>query len=72
MITPRNNMKQKLALFDFCETIIQFQTADGFIDFIRDKTNSRLMKRLELVRIFLAKIKFFGVLFNKEKIHSWE
>ena len=27
----------KVALFDFCETIANFQTADAYVDFVRTK-----------------------------------
>ncbi|MDO6743439.1 HAD-IB family hydrolase [Tenacibaculum soleae] len=52
----------KLALFDFCETLIQFQTADRFIDFVRNKERNKRMIWLEFLRKFLVKIKFFAVL----------
>lgn len=55
-------MKQRLAFFDFCETLIQFQTADRFIDFIRYKEQKKRMICLELFRKFLVELKFFAVL----------
>lgn len=39
--------KDKLAVFDFCETLIQFQTADAFINFVYEKTRSKRMRRIE-------------------------
>lgn len=35
--------KEKIALFDFCETIANFQTADAFIEYVRIKSRSRRM-----------------------------
>lgn len=34
------NKIHKLAVFDFCETIADFQTASAFVDFVRHNTNS--------------------------------
>ncbi len=42
--------ENKVALFDFCETLVNFQTADAFVDFVRSKENNKRM-------IFLEKIK---------------
>lgn len=39
--------KDKLAVFDFCETLIQFPTADAFINFVYEKTRSKRMSRIE-------------------------
>jgi hypothetical protein len=30
-----------LAIFDFCETIIKYQTADKFVDFLYNKSNTK-------------------------------
>lgn len=30
-------MKQNLVIFDFCETIANFQTADAFVEFVLTK-----------------------------------
>ena len=32
---------KKIALFDFCETIANFQTADAFVDFVRFNENKK-------------------------------
>lgn len=40
----------KVAVFDFCETLIGFQTADAFINFVYEKTGSRRMRRIEKLK----------------------
>jgi len=47
----------KIALFDFCETIANFQTADAYVDFVRERLNDTRMYRLERVQSFLRTIK---------------
>lgn len=45
--------KRKIAFFDFCETLVDFQTADAFVDFVREKTqNQRMLKLQRLTTIF--------------------
>lgn len=61
----------KLALFDFCETLIQFQTADRFIDFVRNKERKKRMIWLEFLRKFLVKFKFFAVLERLIKTNNY-
>lgn len=55
-------MAKKLALFDVCETLISFQTADAFVDYVREhadeSTMAFRMKRWEFV---LKLAKFFWV-----------
>ena len=34
-------MKNKVAFFDFCDTLVDFQTGDAFIDFIRENTKKK-------------------------------
>ena len=53
--------KRKIAFFDFCETLVNFQTADAFVDFVREKTQNPRMLRVKkwtdlLVRIKLIKL----------------
>lgn len=38
---------EKLAIFDFCETLIQFQTADAFINYVYEQTHSGRMRCIE-------------------------
>jgi len=52
----------KIALFDFCETIANFQTADAYVDFVREKLNDSRMCRLERVQCFLRTIKVIQII----------
>lgn len=67
-------MKNKrLALFDFCETLVAFQTADAFVDYCREESNYKWACFLEKIRVFLVSIFFFKVLslfFDGNKIHK--
>lgn len=36
--------KKKLAVFDFCETLVDFQTADAFVDYVRISKSSAGIK----------------------------
>lgn len=47
----------KVALFDFCETLIKFQTADAFIDYVYEKTRSKRMYRIEKARYLFHRIR---------------
>ena len=40
----------KVALFDFCETLVNFQTADAYVDFVREKLQVKRMNRLERIQ----------------------
>jgi len=58
-------LNSKIAFFDVCETLISFQTADAFVDYIRNNTDDqvvagkmqrregrlRLLKRLQVFRV---------------------
>lgn len=52
----------KVALFDFCETIANFQTADAYVDFVRERLNDSRMCRLERVQRFLRSIKVIQII----------
>ncbi len=52
----------KVALFDFCETIANFQTADAYVDFVRERLNDSRMCRLEKVQRFLRTIKVIQII----------
>lgn len=52
----------KVALFDFCETIANFQTADAYVDFVRERLQDKRMCRLERAQNFLRKLKLIQVL----------
>lgn len=48
--------RSKIALFDFCETIVDFQTADRFVDFAVHRLRPRLLKLYSYILAFLQKI----------------
>lgn len=52
----------KLALFDFCETLVNFQTADAFIDYVRNKKGNTSMRSLNGILNLLRRIKVLTVL----------
>ena len=52
----------KVALFDFCETIANFQTADAYVDFVRERMNDSRMCKLEKVQRFLRTIKVIQII----------
>lgn len=57
-------MNEKLALFDFCETLVSFQTADAFVDFVRSKTGNAWMNFLERILVYLKRLRII-VIFNR-------
>ena len=52
---------KKLALFDFCETLVTFQTAGRFVEYVRTMAGSRQMLRLEKMRLLSKKLRFTAV-----------
>jgi HAD superfamily hydrolase (TIGR01490 family) len=54
----------KLAFFDFCETLVNFQTADAFVDYVRISEGRFFMRMLEKARTVLVKTRIIPV-FNK-------
>ena len=54
--------KRKIAFFDFCETLANFQTADAFVDYVREQTQSKRMRRLEDIRNFCIHYKVFSII----------
>lgn len=55
----------KVALFDFCETLANFQTADPYVDFVRAKVGTSRMKRWEFVKSLYNKSRLLQFLFIK-------
>lgn len=55
-------MIDKIAYFDFCETLVNFQTADAFVDYVRLTTRKKRMLILERLRDFFFKYKILLVL----------
>jgi len=70
--------KKKLAIFDFCETLVNFQTADNFIHFVREKKDSNSMEIKEFLRKSLNKAKIIraleiaGIKSLNKKIVLWQ
>ncbi len=64
-------MKNKIALFDFCDTLVDFQTGDAFIDFIRENTDKKRAIIIEKFRLLLIKIKFFSILNRFLPNNNW-
>lgn len=61
-----------LAAFDFCETLVDFQTADAYIDYVRENSHGSrkiFMSIIEATFIFLKKFRVLGVL---EKITKYK
>ena len=38
--------REKVAFFDFCETLVDFQTADAFCDYVRERTKKTKMFKI--------------------------
>lgn len=54
---------RELAIYDFCQTLVDFETADEFIHFIRQEMkNNKWMNRVESIRRVLYKIKIIKLL----------
>lgn len=53
-------LHDKVALFDFCETLVNFQTADAYVDYVRDKSSDKRMLRMEKMWNLLSKYKIIS------------
>lgn len=62
--------KERIALFDFCETLVNFQTADAFVEYVRDRSKNRKMIRKEYFRLCLCRIRLLYVLARLFKYSS--
>lgn len=58
----------KVALFDFCETLTDFQTADAYVDYVRKHIGTARMKRLETIQKILVWTKLIRIL---EKVTNY-
>lgn len=61
------NSVQKIPIvaFDFCETLVDFQTADAYIDYVRENTcgtRKVVMSILEKALIFFKKVRVIAIL----------
>lgn len=50
----------KIALFDFCETLANFQTADPFVDYVRKNHPSKRMLFFDKLKLFHDRLRIFG------------
>lgn len=57
--------KEKIAFFDFCETLVNFQTADAYVHFTRQKYHIMSMRIRYAIYKILHRIKVIQVLTNK-------
>ena len=55
-------MNEKVAFFDFCETLTDFQTADAYVDFVRDATGRKRMRFLNALQLLMIKLRVIRVL----------
>lgn len=53
---------RKIAFFDFCETLVNFQTADAFIDFVRRVDGNLYMIILNLLFVLLKEVRIIAVI----------
>ena len=49
------NSKQRLAVFDFCETLADFQTATAFVDFVRNNSKTPSVRLRHAIYVVLVK-----------------
>jgi len=59
-----NGKTKKIAFFDFCETLVSFQTADAFVDYVRKEEGNLYMRFMKQVLLVLSKAGIVAV-FNK-------
>ncbi len=52
----------RLVFFDFCETLISFQTADCYVDFCRERVHKFRMQLLQFVTEVLTYLQFFKIM----------
>ena len=54
-------MSKKLVVFDFCETLVTFQTADKFIDYVLENENYKKYRWLNTFKNILTKLRFLAI-----------
>lgn len=52
----------KLVIFDFCETLVDFQTADAFVDFIIEKEKYDKYSWVKKISNFLTKTRLLAII----------
>lgn len=61
--------RTNVVLFDFCETLVDFQTADAFVDYVRNSVKTRNIKMKESVYRFLCKSRILDI---AEVLTKWK
>lgn len=56
------NKKEQMVIFDFCETLVNFQTADAYIDYCRNQLKISGMNHKEFIRMILNKTKILSII----------
>lgn len=59
--------KKKIALFDFCGTLVNFQTADAYVVYVANTLDSKIIRFRTYIYIILLRSHFIGLL---EKVFS--
>ncbi len=52
---------EKVALFDFCETLVKFQTADRYVQYVCEENDSLAIRRKKKVYQWLYKLRLISV-----------
>lgn len=58
-------VSDKVAFFDFCETLVDFQTAGAFVDFVREEINDRRVNFRNLCFVYLRKLRIISLIDQK-------
>lgn len=53
---------EKIVIYDFCQTLVSFETADEFVRFVLNEYKSKNAKRIEFIRCFLEKSRLIRVI----------
>ncbi len=56
--------KERIALFDFCETLVSFQTADAFVAYVESVAENRWMRWVAFFHRLLRKSHILSLLFK--------
>ena len=51
-----------IAIYDFCQTLVDFESGDAFIHYIRNKESSPYMLRMEKLRKAMIRTKIMSVI----------
>lgn len=61
--------ERNIVIFDFCETLVNFQTADAFVNYVRDKLNNELIDKRECIN---QKLRKYKILFYLERMTRYK